>query len=145
MSRALLKQTQKSESPACYTKDQLSTIMLVAKWALTFPPVTEKLANMQYFSFLWPVYVFKHWNVERTKEGYKFLRLNITLQRFTGQGLSKNDPRLHFQFMYLLIKVHKCILCTMCHLIVFYISLDNKKITVAFHLKTSALSCAHDW
>lgn len=29
--------------------------------ALTFPPVTEKLANMQYFSFLWPVYVFKHW------------------------------------------------------------------------------------
>jgi hypothetical protein len=32
----------------------------------TFPPVTEKLANMQYFSFLWPVYVFKHWN-ERGK------------------------------------------------------------------------------
>lgn len=32
-------------------------------WAgrqLTFPPVTEKLANMQYFSFLWPVYVFRH-------------------------------------------------------------------------------------
>lgn len=28
---------------------------------LTFPPVTEKLAKMQYFSFLWPVYVFKHW------------------------------------------------------------------------------------
>ena len=27
---------------------------------LTFPPVTEKLANMQYFSFLWPVYVFRH-------------------------------------------------------------------------------------
>lgn len=31
-------------------------------WRLTFPPVTEKLANMQYFSFLWPVYVFRHWN-----------------------------------------------------------------------------------
>lgn len=27
---------------------------------LTFPPVTEKLAKMQYFSFLWPVYVFRH-------------------------------------------------------------------------------------
>lgn len=27
---------------------------------LTLPPVTEKLAKMQYFSFLWPVYVFKH-------------------------------------------------------------------------------------
>lgn len=26
----------------------------------TFPPVTEKLAKMQYFSFLWPVYVFRH-------------------------------------------------------------------------------------
>lgn len=26
-----------------------------AEAALTFPPVTEKLANMQYFSFLWPV------------------------------------------------------------------------------------------
>lgn len=32
---------------------------------LTFPPVTEKLANMQYFSFLWPVYVFKHWHIQR--------------------------------------------------------------------------------
>lgn len=29
------------------------------------PPVTEKLANMQYFSFLWPVYVFKHCRVQR--------------------------------------------------------------------------------
>ncbi len=28
----------------------------------TFPPVTEKFAKMQYFSFLWPVYVFRHWN-----------------------------------------------------------------------------------
>ena len=27
---------------------------------LTFPPVTEKFAKMQYFSFLWPTYVFKH-------------------------------------------------------------------------------------
>lgn len=26
-----------------------------ANAVLTFPPVTEKLANMQYFSFLWPV------------------------------------------------------------------------------------------
>lgn len=32
---------------------------------LTFPPVTEKFANMQYFSFLWPVYVFKHCKVQR--------------------------------------------------------------------------------
>jgi len=28
--------------------------------AVTFPPVTEKLAKMQYFSFLCPVYVFRH-------------------------------------------------------------------------------------
>ena len=26
----------------------------------TFPPVTEKLAKMQYFSFLCPVYTFRH-------------------------------------------------------------------------------------
>ena len=32
---------------------------------LTFPPVTEKLANRQYFSFLWPVYVFKHCHIQR--------------------------------------------------------------------------------
>lgn len=32
---------------------------------LTFPPVTEKLANMQYFSFLCPVYVFRHWKEHR--------------------------------------------------------------------------------
>lgn len=31
---------------------------------LTLPPVTEKLANTQYFSFLWPVYVFKHCGVQ---------------------------------------------------------------------------------
>lgn len=28
---------------------------MTATTVLTFPPVTEKLANMQYFSFLWPV------------------------------------------------------------------------------------------
>lgn len=30
---------------------------------LTFPPVTEKLAKMQYFSFLCPVYTFRHCGV----------------------------------------------------------------------------------
>lgn len=35
------------------TRHQQATTAATA--ALTFPPVTEKLANMQYFSFLWPV------------------------------------------------------------------------------------------
>jgi len=30
-----------------------------------FPPVTEKFANRQYFSLLWPVYVFRHWRKQQ--------------------------------------------------------------------------------
>lgn len=33
----------------------------------TLPPVTEKFANIQYFSFLCPVYVFRHWG---ERKGY---------------------------------------------------------------------------
>lgn len=48
--------------------------LTAAKPALTFPPVTEKLANMQYFSFLWPVYVFKHWRIQKRNDSMKWFR-----------------------------------------------------------------------
>lgn len=65
--RRFIKNNKTQSYPACY-KHRLLTLTRahVETRVLTFPPVTEKFANMQYFSFLWPVYVFKHWNVGRT-------------------------------------------------------------------------------
>lgn len=46
------------------------------KKTLTFPPVTEKFAKIQYFSFLCPVYVFRHFPLLKS---HNFRVLQITL------------------------------------------------------------------
>lgn len=67
---------------------------------LTFPPVTEKLANMQYFSFLCPVYVFRHWKRGATRHSWEAAfsqpqtnscgsRLNTSAQASHPASLSK--------------------------------------------------------
>lgn len=41
-------------------RSQMYTLLSSLPDTIHFPPVTLKQAAMQYFSFLWPMYVFKH-------------------------------------------------------------------------------------